>query len=61
MKRFRGSVAAMNGRKNVVEVLISKKEVEADPRFNVIGEVSLEDIDMLDHIGEGIDVKLIPI
>ncbi|ADB88414.1 conserved hypothetical protein [Saccharolobus islandicus L.D.8.5] len=54
-------MAAMNGRKNVVEVLISKKEVEADPRFNVIGEVSLEDIDMLDHIGEGIDVKLIPI
>ncbi|WP_274378966.1 phospho-sugar glycosidase domain-containing protein [Saccharolobus islandicus] len=61
MKRFRGSVAVMNGRKNVVEVLIFKKEVEADPRFNVIGEVSLEDIDMLDHIGEGIDVKLIPI
>lgn len=42
----------MNGRKNVVEVLIFKKEVEADPRFNVIGEVSLEDTDMLDHIGE---------
>jgi len=61
VKRFRGAVTVMNGRKDVVEVWIFKKEVEADPRFNVIGEVLPEDMDMLDYIGERIDVKLIPI
>ncbi len=61
VKRFRGSVTVMNGRKDVVEVWIFKKEVEADPRFNVIGEILPEDMDMLDYIGEEIDVKLIPV
>jgi hypothetical protein len=60
-RRFRGSVTVMNGRKDVVEVWIFKKEVEADIRFNVIGEVFPEDMDLLDYIGERIPVKLIPI
>jgi hypothetical protein len=61
VRRFRGAVTVMNCRKNVVEVWIFKKEVEADSRFNVIGEVYYDDMDLLDYIGENVNVKLVPI
>ncbi|ARM75437.1 MupG family TIM beta-alpha barrel fold protein [Acidianus manzaensis] len=60
VRRFKGCVSVMNGRSDVVEVWIFKKDVEADDRFNVIGEVDPEDMDMLDYIGERISVQLIP-
>lgn len=60
-RRFRGAVTVMNNRPDVIEVWIFKKEVEADKRFNVIGEVIPEDMDLLDYLGEFTPVKLVPV
>ena len=60
-RRFRGAVTVMNSRPDVVEVWIFKKEVEADKRFNVIGEVLPEDMDLLDYLSDMSPVKLVPV
>ena len=60
-RRFRGAVTVMNGRPDVIEVWIFKKEVEADKRFNVIGEVLPEDLELLDYLSDLSPVKLVPV
>ncbi|BCU69968.1 MupG family TIM beta-alpha barrel fold protein [Stygiolobus caldivivus] len=60
-RRFRGAVTVMNGRPDVIEVWIFKREVEADRRFNVIGEVLPEDMDLLEYLGERMPIKLVPV
>ncbi|MBB5255115.1 MupG family TIM beta-alpha barrel fold protein [Sulfurisphaera ohwakuensis] len=60
-RRFRGAVTVMNNRPDIIEVWIFKREVEADKRFNVIGEILPEDMELLDYLSDMSPVKLVPI
>ncbi|BCU66946.1 hypothetical protein HS7_03830 [Sulfolobales archaeon HS-7] len=52
VRRYSGSVCVVNDNPHYIQVWIFKKDVNADGRFNVIGEILEEDSFLLEHLAE---------
>lgn len=52
VRRTRGSVTVINNNPDYIQVWVFKDDAPPDPRFNVIGEVIDEDMEIIDRIAE---------
>jgi len=52
VRRFRGAVCVINDNPHYLQVWIFKGDGEANQRFNVIGEVLEEDMEVVERLGE---------
>ncbi len=51
-RRFRGAVTVLNTMHDYIQVWIFKRDAPPDPRFNVIGEVVEEDMEIVERLAE---------